>query len=100
MTPDTSVLIAGGGPVGLTAAVELMRGGMTPKEAGLEVLRRVAKKTIPRLRNKKGQPDFGLKFYLIRKDGLHAGVSMHSPSKFAITDKDGTRLEECACLFN
>jgi N4-(beta-N-acetylglucosaminyl)-L-asparaginase len=81
------------------AAVELMRQGMTPKQAGLEVLRRVAHKTIPRLRNAKGQPDFNLKFYLLRKDGMHAGVAMHGPSKFAVTDKAGTRLEDCATLF-
>lgn len=30
MTPDTSILISGGGPVGLTAAVELVRRGFQP----------------------------------------------------------------------
>ena len=35
------------------AAVELMRRGMAPVDAGLEVLRRVAEKTVPRLRDKK-----------------------------------------------
>jgi len=81
------------------AAVELMRGGMTPKEAGLEVLRRVAQHTVPRLRNAAGQPEFNLKFYLLRKDGMHAGVAMHGPSKFAVTDQQGTRLEDCALLY-
>lgn len=81
------------------AAVELMRSGMSPREAGLEILRRVAKHTVPRLRNAEGQPDFGLKFYLLRKDGAHAGVAMRGPSKFAITDAQGTRLETCATLY-
>jgi N4-(beta-N-acetylglucosaminyl)-L-asparaginase len=81
------------------AAVELMRTGMTPAEAGLEVLRRVARHTVPRLRNVEGQPDFGLKFYLLRKDGLYAGVSMRGPEKFAVTDEKGTRLEDCATLY-
>ena len=81
------------------AGVELMRGGMSPTDAGLEVLRRVAKKTVPRLRNKQGRPSFNLKFYLIAKDGRHAGVAMWGPEKFAITDKNGTRLEKCAALY-
>lgn len=81
------------------AAVELMRGGMTPVEAGLEVLRRVAKHTVPRLRNKQGEPDFGLNFYLLRKDGLHGGVAMRGPAKFAVTDEKGTRLEPCTTLY-
>ena len=75
------------------------RQGRPPVEAGLEVLRRVADHTVGRLRNARGEPDFGLKFYLIRKDGLHAGVSMRGKDKFAVTDKDGTRLEDCASLF-
>jgi N4-(beta-N-acetylglucosaminyl)-L-asparaginase len=81
------------------AAVELMRSGKSPKEAGLEVLRRVAEHTVPRLRDAEGRPDFGLKFYLMAKDGSHAGVTMWGPSKFAVTDDDGTRLEDCAFLY-
>ncbi|MBW3543894.1 MAG: isoaspartyl peptidase/L-asparaginase, partial [Planctomycetes bacterium] len=81
------------------AAVELMRGGLSPKEAGLEVLRRIAKTTEPRLRDEMGRPKFGLKFYLLAKDGTHAGVSMWGPAEFAVTDENGTRLEPCASLY-
>jgi len=81
------------------AAVELMRSGMTPQEAGLEVLRRVAKKTIKRLQRPNGEPDFGLNFYLIRKDGLYAGVAMRGNARFAITDEKGTRHEKCVTLY-
>ena len=81
------------------AAVELMRGGTAPREAGLEIMRRVAAHTVPRLRDKQGRPNFDLKFYLLGKDGRHAGVSMWGPMKFAVTDRDGTRLEDCAALY-
>lgn len=81
------------------AAVELMRKGMEPAEAGLEVLRRVAKHSMPRLKNEQGEPNFGLQFYLIRKDGKHAGVTMRGRGKFAITDKDGSRKEDLVSLF-
>jgi N4-(beta-N-acetylglucosaminyl)-L-asparaginase len=82
------------------AAVELMGRGMTPVEAGLEVLRRVARHTVPRLLDDKGRPAFGLKFYLIRKDGQYAAVSMHAGSQFAVSDAQGTRLEPCTPLFD
>ena len=81
------------------AAVELMRRGMAPAEAGLEVLRRVAEKTVPRLRDKNGRPDFDLRFYVLRKDGQYAGVSLKSGAKFAISDEQGTRLEDCQALY-
>jgi N4-(beta-N-acetylglucosaminyl)-L-asparaginase len=81
------------------AAVELMRQGMSPKDAGLEVLRRVAAKVESRLQKDDGRPDFNLKFYLIGKDGTHAATTMWGPAKFAVTDKDGTRLEQCAALY-
>ena len=42
---------------------------------------------------------FGLKFYLIAKDGRHAGVSLWGPADFAVTDSKGTRLEKCTCLY-
>ena len=82
------------------AAVELMRGGLAPAEAGLEICRRVAGHTRrPDLLDEQGRPNFGLKFYLLDKRGRHAGVSMWGPSDFAVTDAKGTRLEECVCLY-
>lgn len=81
------------------AAVELMRGGMPPREAGLEVLKRVADHTVPRLRRPDGKPDFDLKFYLLGKNGDYAGVSMYGPAKFSISDAEGTRHEDCVPLY-
>jgi N4-(beta-N-acetylglucosaminyl)-L-asparaginase len=82
------------------AAVELLRGGMTPQEAGLEILRRIAAHTQePHLLDAEGRPNFGVKFYLLAKDGAHAGVSMWGPAEFAITDEQGTRLEKCVSLY-
>lgn len=80
-------------------AVELMRSGMTPKEAGLEICRRLAKHTLPRLRNEKGEPAFGLNFYLLRNDGEYAGVNLRGKAQFAVTDEKGTRLEKSVALF-
>lgn len=82
------------------AAVEFMRNGMSPREAGLEICRRVARHTKrPDLLDDQGRPNFGLKFYLLDKTGEYAGVSLWGPAKFAVTDSAGTRLEECAFLY-
>jgi N4-(beta-N-acetylglucosaminyl)-L-asparaginase len=79
--------------------VELMRAGKSPLDAGMEVLRRVASHTPKRLRDKEGRPDFDLAFYLLAKDGRHAGVCMWGPQKFAVTDQAGTRHDDCTPLF-
>jgi N4-(beta-N-acetylglucosaminyl)-L-asparaginase len=82
------------------AAVELMRRGASPEEAGLEILRRVVKQTTePRLLDADGRPNFGLKLYLLNREGKFAGVSLWGPARFAVTDETGTRLEPCAALF-
>lgn len=81
------------------AAVELMRGGMNATDAGLEVLRRVAATTEPRLRDEQGRPNFGLRFYLIGPRGEHGGVSMWGPAQYSVTDASGTRHEDCAALY-
>ncbi|MBI1903992.1 MAG: N(4)-(beta-N-acetylglucosaminyl)-L-asparaginase [Planctomycetia bacterium] len=80
------------------AGVEMMRQGMSPEEAGMEVLRRVAKTTPKRLLDDKGRPNYSLKFYLLSKDGRHAGVSMWGPAEFSVTDKSGSRIEKCVFL--
>jgi len=81
------------------AAVELMRGGKSPVEAGLEALRRVAQHTTePWLLDPQGRPNFNLKLYLLAKDGSHAGISLREQGRFAITDEQGTRFEECVLV--
>ncbi len=86
---------------GAHTIVELMRGGLPPQQAGLEALRRIA-------RNHNNNMDklryLGMVYYILRKDGAYAGVSLwsHSPSGKPIrfTVHDGTkRLENCVALF-
>ncbi|MFM8728211.1 MAG: isoaspartyl peptidase/L-asparaginase, partial [Planctomycetaceae bacterium] len=81
------------------AGVELMRNGASPEEAGMEILRRIAKTTEPRLRRADGKPDFDISFYVMSKDGRYAGTSMYKGAKFAVTDERGTRLEDCRNLY-
>ena len=91
--------------LGSFAAVELMRGGASPEEAGLEVLRRVAETCPDRLRGDDGRPTFGLSFYLLAADGRHAGVSLWGPSRYAVADdpaaeNGGARLEKSVTLYD
>jgi len=82
-------------------AVELMRQGATPREAGLELLRRVVAHTRePHLIGKDGRPNFGLKLYLLSKTNQYAGVSLWGPTEFAVADAQGARLEPCEFLFD
>ncbi len=82
------------------AAVELMRGGMTPGDAGLEICRRIVTHTKRKdLLDAQGRPAFDVKFYLLDKYGRHAGVSLYGPAQFAVTDDQGTRLEACEFLY-
>lgn len=82
------------------AAVELMRSGKSPADAGKAILQRLVEHTTEsRLLGKDGRPNYGMKLYLLAKSGEYAGVSLWGPTKFAVTDADGTRLEECEYLF-
>jgi N4-(beta-N-acetylglucosaminyl)-L-asparaginase len=80
-------------------AVELMRTGHAPTEAGLEVLRRIADKTPPEQRDAQGRPNFHLQLFLLRRDGVHAGVSLRSGRQLAVIDDQGERLEACTPLY-
>jgi N4-(beta-N-acetylglucosaminyl)-L-asparaginase len=82
------------------AAVDLMRRGASPRDAGLEVLQRIVGHTRePHLLGPDGRPNFGLKLYLLNKRGERAGVSLWGPARYAVTDADGTRLDDCVFLF-
>lgn len=95
---------------GSFAIVELMRQGATPREAGLEVLRRIVRqvqrqsKWQPALMRADGTPDFNLHFYVLGLDGTTAGVGLHrgdGGAKYAVADPaGGPRLESVECLLD
>jgi len=87
---------------GAHTIVENMRRGMTPEEAGMDVLRRI-------VRNYNGDMErlryVSMHYYILRKDGVYAGVSMWSgsaehPARFAVNDGSGPgRLEIAKALY-
>lgn len=79
-------------------AVEFMRAGLSPKEAGLEVLRRVSKNAHHEQRDANGLPRINVHLFLLRKDGAHAGVCLHGQKHYAVADEHGARLEACTPL--
>jgi len=86
---------------GAKTIIENMRHGMTPEEAGMDALRRIAhnyKNDMTRLRY------VDMTYYILRKDGAYAGVSLWTgyeagkPHQFAIHD-GARRLEQTVALF-
>jgi N4-(beta-N-acetylglucosaminyl)-L-asparaginase len=74
--------------------VESMRRGMSPRDAGLEALRRIRSNTVePRLRNSRGEPNFNVRFFVLNKRGEHAGVAMYAAGEatYAVCDENGAR---------
>jgi N4-(beta-N-acetylglucosaminyl)-L-asparaginase len=79
--------------------VETMRAGRSPKDAGLEVCRRIQQNTVEqRLRNERGLPNFGINFYVLNARGEHAGVSLYPGARYAVCDENGPRIEDCVPL--
>ena len=69
----------------------------------LEALKRIKANTIEkRLLNSRGEPNFNINFYICNARGEYAGVAMYSPSnnpsRFAVCDEKGPRLEDSAAL--
>ncbi len=76
--------------------VELMRQGMGPKDAGMAALTRIRSQTRdPRLLTPDGLPDFNVTFYVLAKNGEHAGVAFYGGTerKYAVCDANGARHE-------
>jgi N4-(beta-N-acetylglucosaminyl)-L-asparaginase len=86
---------------GSHSVVELMRQGRSPQQAALQVLERIVALAKDK-RDKKGQPDFNIHFYVVNKKGEHAGASVWSatksgsPARFAVADATGARLVDSA----
>jgi N4-(beta-N-acetylglucosaminyl)-L-asparaginase len=85
---------------GAHTIVENMRHGMSPQEAGLDALRRIARNynnDMTKLRY------VDMVYYILRKDGAYAGVSLWSgsperPRRFMVHDGE-KRIEKTVGLF-
>lgn len=85
---------------GAHTIVELMRQGYSPRDAGMETLRRI-------VRNYNGDMKklryVDMEYYILRKDGAYAGVSLWShgptgsPRVFVVND-GSHRVEKCTAL--
>lgn len=70
--------------------IEEMRRGAHPKDAGMEVLKRIKDNTIEkRLLNSRGLPNFGINFYILNAKGEFAGVTLYEGASFAICNQNG-----------
>ena len=79
--------------------IEEMRRGAHPKDAGMEVLKRIKGNTIEkRLLNSRGLPNFGINFYILNAKGEYAGVTMYEDSSFAICNESGPQTLKCDVL--
>ncbi|MGB8507931.1 MAG: N(4)-(beta-N-acetylglucosaminyl)-L-asparaginase [Pyrinomonadaceae bacterium] len=79
--------------------VEEMRRGRSPKDAGMEALRRIKANTVEkRLLNNRGLPNFGINFYVLNARGEHAGVTMYPGAQYAVCDDKGPQTLACEAL--
>jgi len=83
---------------GAHTVVENMRHGMSPKDAALDALKRVARNFDNDMERLKL---VDLQFYALRKDGEYAGASLWGPgARFALSTSDRAgHHEDCVYLF-
>jgi N4-(beta-N-acetylglucosaminyl)-L-asparaginase len=77
--------------------VESLRRGMSPKDAGMEALKRIRSNTIERrLLNSRGNPNFNIRFFVLNKRGETAGVAMYhaGETKYALCNENGAATME------
>jgi N4-(beta-N-acetylglucosaminyl)-L-asparaginase len=83
---------------GAHTIVENMRRGMSPEDAGMDVLKRIARN----FNNDMQKLQYvSMHYYILRRDGAYAGVTMWSgpadrPYRFAIADGNGPARHEVA----
>jgi hypothetical protein len=74
---------------------------MSPKDAGMEALRRIRSNTVERrLLNDRALPNFNIRFFAVNKQGETAGVAMYhsGETRYALCDENGARSPELESL--
>jgi len=84
---------------GAHTVVENLRHGMSPKDAGLDALKRIARNFK---NDKQWLAAVDIQFYVLRNDGAYAGVTLWKGNprntQFSVNDGSASRLEECTHL--
>jgi N4-(beta-N-acetylglucosaminyl)-L-asparaginase len=92
---EANIKVCGGHSV-----VELMRRGMHPTDACLEVCKRVVTWTVEkRLRDANGRPNFNLNFYAVNKKGEFGGAAIFSGANYAVNVNGKGELKDSAYVF-
>jgi len=95
---EENIKISGGHTI-----IEMMRKGMSPTDACLEALHRIARNYK---NDKKKLKTFHIFFYALNKDGVHGAASLWSnlydkrPAQYAVHDGTQARLVRCTPLFD
>lgn len=80
--------------------VQHMANGIEPTEACLRTLKWIANHTRRgKLLNERGEPNFQVTFYALRKDGAYGSACMRGEREFAVHDGNEARLERCVALY-
>jgi len=87
--------------LGSYKVIEFMRSGLSPEEACLKTLERIAEKSKlqPYLLNEEGVPRFDLSFYALNKKGKYGAASMWSGEQFAVHDGKVNLQKDRAYLY-
>ena len=93
---------------GSHTVVEFLRQGKSPEEAGLRALERIVALAREH-RDARGRPKENINFYVVNKRGQYAGAAIYNgsygssgrftPSRFAVAEASGARLQECIYLY-
>jgi len=85
---------------GAHSVVQFMDAGLSPVDACLKVLKKIADRTREaRLLDEKGRPRFNVTLYALRKDGVTGCASMHEGYEHVEQRGDGCRVAGNAFLF-
>ncbi len=89
---EENIRVAGGHTI-----VENMRHGMSPREACLDVLKRIARNFND---DQARLAQFDIDYYALRKDGEYCGASLwnRKQPRFVVNDGGESRMENCVTL--
>lgn len=86
---------------GAFSVVQHMAHGLSPTDACLAVLDKIARNSVRQKRhtNDRGDLNFNVRFYAVDKQGRYGSASMRGNSPFAIADRSGARIEQGPTLY-